>query len=129
MKLTKNEFNTLRSEIETALASVAAKYGCIVEAGNITYDSILTTVSVQFKSKTEDKSADQLNFETYCGSYGFDKTHYGFTFDYQGKRYRFVSFKTSARKYPCVCECSDGKSVCFTVEAINVMMAAAAKGI
>lgn len=129
MKLTKNEFNTLRHEIEIALASVAAKYGCIVEAGNITYDNILTTVSVQFKSQTADKSADQLNFETYCGSYGFDKSHFGFSFVHQGKSYRFVSFKTSARKYPCVCECSDGKTVCFTVEAINVMMRAAAKGI
>ena len=129
MKLTKNEFNTLRSEIETALASVAAKYGCVVEAGNIKYDDILTTVSVQFKSQTVDKSADQLNFETYCGKYGFDKSDFGFSFDHQGKHYRFVSFRTSARKYPCVCECSDGNTVCFTVEAINVMKHASARGI
>ena len=124
MKLTKNEFNTLRSEIEAALASVAAKYGCIVEAGNITYDNILTTVSVQFKSQTADKSADQLNFETYCSAYGFEKSDFDFTFTYQGKNYHFVSFKTSARKYPCVCECSDGKTVCFTTEAIRTFMAA-----
>ena len=122
MKLTKSEFNTLRSEIETALASVAAKYGCIVEAGNIKYDEILTTVSVQFRSQTAEMSADQLNFEMYCGRYGFAPEHYGFTFTYQGKQYRFVSFKTSARKYPCVCECSDGKTICFTVEAITMIM-------
>ena len=124
MKLTKTEFNTLRSEIEAALASVAAKYGCIVEAGNIKYDAINTTVSVSFKSETPDKSADQLNFETYCSSYGFDKEDFGFTFVYQGKQYRFVSFKTSARKYPCVCDCSDGKTVCFTAEAIRTFMVA-----
>ena len=122
MKLTKTEFNTLRSEIETALASVAAKYGCIVEAGNIKYDAINTTVSVSFKSETPDKSADQLNFETYCGSYGFAPADYGFAFTYQGKQYRFVSFKTSARKYPCVCDCSDGKTVCFTAEAIHMLI-------
>ena len=122
MKLTKTEFEIFRSEIETALASVAAKYGCIVEAGNIKYDAINTTVSVSFKSETPDKSADQLNFETYCGSYDFDKEDFGFTFTYQGKQYRFVSFKTSARKYPCVCDCSDGKTVCFTAEAIHTLM-------
>jgi hypothetical protein len=122
MKLTKTEFEHFRAEIETALASVAAKYGCIVEAGNIKYDDILTTVSVQFKSETADKSADQLNFEMYCGRYGFAPEHYGFTFTYQGKQYRLTSFRTTARKYPCVCECSDGKTVCFTVEAITVMM-------
>jgi hypothetical protein len=122
MKLTKTEFANFRTEIETALASDAAKYGCIVEAGNIKYDAINTTVSVSFKSETPDKSADQLNFETYCGAYGFDKEHFGFTFTYQGKQYRFVSFKTSARKYPCVCDCSDGKTVCFTAEAIHMLM-------
>ena len=122
MKLTKTEFEQFRREIETALATVAAKYGCVVEAGNIKYDNILTTVSVSFKSETADKSADQLNFEMYCGRYGFAPEHYGFTFTYQGKQYRFTSFRTSARKYPCVCECTDGKTVCFTVEAISVMM-------
>ena len=129
MKLTKNEFNTLRSEIETALASVAAKYGCIVEAGNIKYDDILTAVAVQFKSQTTGRSADQLNFEMYCGKYGFSPSDYGFEFDYQDKHYRFVSFKTSARKYPCVCECSDGKTVCFTVESIDVMMRTMERGV
>ena len=122
MKLTKTEFEQFRREIETALASVAAKYSCIVEAGNIKYDAINTTVSVSFKSETSDKSADQLNFETYCGAYGFDKEDFGFTFTYQNKQYRFVSFKTSARKYPCVCDCSDGKTVCFTAEAIHMLM-------
>ena len=122
MKLTKTEFEQFRREVETALASVAAKYGCIVEAGNIKYDAINTTVSVSFKSETPDKSADQLNFETYCGAYGFGKEDFGFTFTYQGKQYRFVSFKTSARKYPCVCDCSDGKTVCFTAEAIHTLM-------
>jgi hypothetical protein len=124
MKLTKTEFEQFRREVETALASVAAKYGCIVEAGNIKYDDINTTVSVSFKSETSDKSADQLNFETYCGSYGFEKSDFGFEFAYQNKQYRFVSFKTSARKYPCVCDCSDGKTVCFTTEAIRTFMVA-----
>ena len=124
MKLTKTEFEQFRREVETALASVAAKYGCIVEAGNIKYDDINTTVSVSFKSQTADKSANQLNFETYCSAYGFETSDFGFTFTYQGKQYHFVSFKTSARKYPCVCECSDGKTVCFTTEAIRTFMVA-----
>lgn len=122
MKLTKTGFEQFRREVEAALASVAAKYGCAVEAGNIKYDDINTTVSVSFKSQTADKSADQLNFETYCGTYGFEKSDFGFTFTYQSKQYRFVSFKTSARKYPCICDCSDGKSVCFTTEAMRVFM-------
>lgn len=122
MKLTKTEFEIFRSEIETALASVAAKYGCVVEAGNIKYDAINTTVSVSFKSETPDKSADQLNFEMYCGRYGFTPTDYGFTFSFKGKGYTLTSFRPTARKYTCICECTDGKEYGFEVEAIHRFM-------
>ena len=122
MKLTKSEFEVFRTEIETALASVATKYGCIVEAGNIKYDDILTTVAVQFKSQTTDRSADQLNFEMYCGKYGFSPSDYGFEFEYNKKRYVFASFRPTARKYTCVCHCEDGHTVCFTEDAIRFMM-------
>ena len=80
MTLTKEQFNTFRAEMEQALAPIAAKYGCIVEAGNIKYDAILTTVQVQFKSQTDDKSANQVNFEQYCQRYGFTPEDYGTTF-------------------------------------------------
>lgn len=122
MKLTKTEFNTLRTEIETALVSVAAKYGCVVEAGNIKYDDILTTVSVQFKSQTVDKSANQLNFEQYALKYGFLPEDYGFEFEHNKKHYVFTSFRPTARKYSCVCQCEDGHTVCFTEDAIKFMM-------
>jgi hypothetical protein len=122
MKLTKTEFEIFRSEIETALASVAAKYGCIVEAGNIKYDDINTTVSVSFKSETPDKSADQLNFEMYCGRYGFTPEDYGFTFSFKGKGYTFISFRPTARKYTCICECTDGKEYGFEAEVIHRFM-------
>ena len=122
MNMTKEEFAVLRNEIETALAPIAAKYGCIVEAGNIKYDIISTTVSVAFKSQTEDKSADQLNFEMYCGRYGFNKTDYGFTFVHDGKTYKLASFKTTARKYPCICDCSDGKRYAYEVAAMLEIM-------
>jgi hypothetical protein len=122
MKLTKTEFEIFRSEIETALASVAAKYGCIVEAGNIKYDAINTTVSVSFKSETADKSADQLNFEMYCGRYGFVPADYGFAFEHKGKIFKFVAFKPTARKYTCICDCSDDKQYGFEAEAIRSFM-------
>ena len=120
MKMTKEQFANFRTEIESALSDIATKYGCIVEAGNIKYDDILTTVSLQFKSCTDGKSADQLNFEKYCVQYGFKPEDYGFTFTEKGKTYTFKEFKTSARKYPCICECSDGKSYAFTDEAIKL---------
>ena len=122
MKLTKTEFEQFRREVETALASVAAKYSCIVEAGNIKYDAINTTVSVSFKSKTPDKSADQLNFEEYCGRYGFEPNDFCFSFSYNGKGYVFKSFKPTARKYTCICYGSDGRQYGFEAETIRLFM-------
>ena len=127
MKLTKTEFTQFRREVETALASVAAKYGCIVEAGNIKYDEINTTVSVSFKSQTADKSANQLNFEMYCGKYGFAPENYGFAFTMKDKEYEFISFRPTARKYTCICRCSDGKEYGFEEETIRSFMRVAKK--
>ena len=55
MKMTKEQFANFRTEIESALSDIATKYGCIVEAGNIKYDDICTTVSVAFKTETAEK--------------------------------------------------------------------------
>lgn len=122
MTLTKTEFAQLRTEIEQALASVAEKYGCIVEAGNIKYDDINTTVAVSFKSQTSDKSADQLNFEKYCGQYGFAPTDFCFSFTYNGKGFVFKAFKPTARKYTCLCRGDDGKEYGFEAESIRMFM-------
>ena len=127
MIMNKNEFATLRQEIEAALAPIAAKYGTKAIATNIKYDDITTDVVVSFRTETAEKSAEQFNFEKHAAMYGFGPTDFGFEFENQGKRYTFVSFKTTARKYPCICNCSDGKQYAFTVETIRVMMAAKAK--
>lgn len=129
MIMNKNQFSILRQEIEAALAPIAAKYGTKAIATNIKYDDITTDVVVSFRTETAEKSAEQFNFEKHAAMYGFGQTGFGFEFENQGKRYTFVSFKTTARKYPCICNCSDGKQYAFTVETIRVMMAAKAKEI
>ena len=123
MKLTKTEFETLRTEIETALASVAAKYGCVVEAGNIKYDDINTDIVVSLRSKGENgKSADQMNFEKYCGQFGFKPEDYGFTFTDKNKTYTFVGFNPRARKNYCLLRC-EGTTYTTSPDGIKFHMA------
>ena len=129
MIMNKNEFATLRQEIEAALAPIAAKYGTKVITTNIKYDDITTDVVVSFRTETAEKSAEQFNFEKHAAYYGFKPEDFGFAFSHNGKFFKFVSFKTTARKYPCICNCSDGKQYAFTVETIRVMMAAKTKGV
>ena len=108
MIMTKEQFNQLRYEMETALAAIAEKYNCDVSIGNIKYDDINTDISVSFRSKGSDgKSADQLNFEKYCGQFGFKPEDYGFTFTNGGKTFTFVGFNPKARKNYCILRCGD----------------------
>lgn len=128
MIMTKEQFNQLRKEIETALAPIAEKYGTKVVAGGIKYDDITTDITVSFRTETADKSAEQLAFEKHAPAYGFKPEDFGFTFSHGGKTYKFVGFKTTARKYPCVCECSDGKQYAYEAAAmLNIMKIERAK--
>ena len=129
MIMTKEQFNQFRKEIEAALAPIADKYGTKVVAAGIKYDDITTDVTVSFRTETAEKSAEQLAFEKHAPAYGFKPEDFGFEFEIRDKKYTFVSFKTTARKYPCICSCSDGKQYAFTAEDIRFTIAAKARGI
>ena len=122
MIMTKEQFIQLRKEIEAALAPIADKYGTKVVAGAIKYDDITTDITVSFRTETAEKSAEQLAFEKHAPAYGFKPEDFGFTFSHGGKTYKFISFKTTARKYPCVCECSDGKQYAYEADAMSKIM-------
>ena len=123
MIMTKEQFATLRSEMEAALAAIATKYNCDVSIGNIKYDDINTDISVSFRSKgANGKSADQLNFEKYCGQFGFKSEDYGFTFTDNGKTFEFVGFNPKARKNYCILRCGD-KTFVTSPDGVKVHMA------
>ena len=123
MIMTKEQFNQLRHEMETALAAIAEKYNCDVSIGNIKYDDINTDIVVSLRSKGSDgKSADQLNFEKYCGRFGFKPEDYGFTFINGGKTYQFIGFNPKARKNYCILRCGD-KTFVTSPDGIKVQMA------
>ena len=123
MIMTKEQFAALRAEMQSALATIAAKYNCDVSIGNIKYDDITTNVAVTFNSKGVDgKSADQLNFEKYCTKYGFIAEDYGFTFTENGKTFVFVGFNPKARKNYCLLR-SEGKTFVTSPEGIKYHMA------
>ena len=123
MIMTKEQFIALRSEVEAALSTIAAKYNCDVSAGNIKYDDINTDMTISFRSKGVDgKSADQLNFEKYCGQFGFKPEDYGFTFTDNGKTFEFVGFNPKARKNYCILRCGD-KTFVTSPDGVKVHMA------
>lgn len=123
MIMTKEQFNELRYEMETALSAIAEKYNCDVSIGNIKYDDINTDIVVSLRSKGADgKSADQLNFEKYCGQFGFKPEDYGFTFTDNGKTFEFVGFNPKARKNYCILRCGD-KTFVTAPDGVKIHMA------
>ena len=129
MIMTKEQFNALRSEMESALSTIAEKYNCDVSIGNIKYDDINTDIVVSLRSKGADgKSADQLNFEKYCNQYGFLPEDYGFTFTDGGKTFTFVGFNPKARKNFCLLRCGD-KTFVSAPDGIKVRIAMSKGGV
>lgn len=123
MIMTKEQFNQLRYEMETALSAIAEKYNCDVSIGNIKYDDINTDISVSFRSKGADgKSADQLNFEKYCGQFGFKPEDFGFTFTDKNKTYTFIGFNPRARKNYCLLRC-EGTTYTTSPDGVRFQMA------
>lgn len=123
MIMTKEQFADLRYEMEKALAAIAEKYNCDVSIGNIKYDDINTDITVSLRSKGENgKSADQMNFEKYCGQFGFKPEDYGFTFTDKKKTYTFVGFNPRARKNYCLLRC-EGTTYTTSPDGIKFHMA------
>ena len=129
MIMTKEQFSQLRYEMETALAAIATKYNCDVSVGNIKYDDINTDIVVSLRSKGADgKPADQLNFEKYCGQFGFKPEDYGFTFTDGKKTFTFVGFNPKARKNYCLLRCDDQTYV-SSPDGIKVRIAMSKGGV
>ena len=123
MIMTKEQFAELRYEMENALTAIAEKYNCDVSIGNIKYDDINTDIVVSLRSKGENgKSADQLNFEKYCGQYGFEPNDFGFTFTEGKKTYTFIGFNPRARKNYCLLRC-EGTTYTSSPEGIKLRIA------
>ena len=123
MIMTKEQFTELRYEMETALSAIAEKYNCDVSIGNIKYDDINTDIVVSLRSKgTDGKSADQMNFEKYCGQFGFKPEDFGFTFTEGKKTYTFVGFNPRARKNYCLLRC-EGTTYTSAPDGIKLRIA------
>ncbi len=115
----KATLQNMREDIDRALVSVAAKYGCEVYAGNIKYDNVTATVSVSFNKKgANEMSAEQNLFNTYCRNYGFLPEHYRKPLESGGKIYYLVGFNPRARKNYCIIE-KDGSKYTASPELVK----------
>lgn len=118
MQMTKSQWDKFRKDIEGALKQMAEKYGCEVQAGGIKYDSVSADVTVKFTQVQEGQTAEQVQFEQHCDTYGFTPAQYGRIGIINGiGTCKLVGFAPTARKYPCIVEAGDGKRFKTTIGA------------
>lgn len=117
--INKDNLKTMREEMELALADIAKKYDCEINVGNCKYSNVTATFSVNFNANgTNDMSAEQNLFNTYCTQFGFKPEDYQKRVIMGDKDYRLVGFNLKARKNFCIIE-KDGKQYVCSPEAVK----------
>ena len=116
---TNEQLKEFRIEMADALREFAADHNLVVDAGNISYDSNSFTIKISCTQKPEDgKSIEQVDFEKYCGAYGFRPEDYGKTFIEGNDTYAFVGFLPKGRKYQALVKKGD-VSYKVTLDAVR----------
>ena len=102
MTFTRAKVKTIRTEIDKALAAVAAKHGVEFSLGTIRFSD--TDLRGTLKCVSADKDAGRKMFERDAFRVGVKKDAYGKTFTSNGKTFRITGINTRAKKYPICAE-------------------------
>ena len=105
--------NSLRTEIEQALAPVLEKYGLRLEVGTMRYNALSCKVPVELHiadgSNVEQRAKEE--FEACAHILGFKPEDFGKTIMYGGKRYTVCGLRLNSNKYPIQAKCEkNGKT-------------------
>lgn len=100
--------DTLRRELDAALAPIAERYGVQLVLGRMTCERDGSGLSVKL---TASRIVDGVTmtpeanaFKQLADAYGMDPDWLGAEFDWRGERYRVTGLNTRARKMPIVAE-------------------------
>jgi hypothetical protein len=124
----KTNLNSLRSDIDAALAEVAQKYGISIKAGNATYTGETATFKLNLGVIDGDGvAADPMiaafkNNAKYCG---LEASDLGRSFVLNGRSYTIHGLNLKARNRPIIARGSDGKLYSFEDTAVVRLLKAA----
>lgn len=127
----KSDVQTLRREIDSALAVVAAKHGVNISLGNCRFSStearfakltvnpksIATIVTAGSSSVADTPEAREYQSLAYM--FNLPKDGLGKTFTSMGKMFTIAGLKSSRRKYPVSAVSSTGRRFKFTAEQVR----------
>ena len=110
----------LRVDLNDAMATIAAKYGIQITAGNITFNSETATIKVAaciIKNGTA-ITAEAKAFEQYKSIVGLDAFSVGDSIQLGGKQFIITGYKPRATKSP-VCVSREGRTFRVSVDSVK----------
>lgn len=123
MNIDKTGIRLLRGQIETALAELGVKHNLAISVGSATF---LPGKNVTFKLECaaidadgEVATAEAEAFKSYAALFGLKADDLGRSFVSQGKQWKIVGCAPRSRKFPILCEDSNGKV--FKLSAYSVI--------
>jgi hypothetical protein len=120
MELTRNVVRNIASDVESALADIAAKYNVVIERGGASFTSDNATLKLKISTISADgviNSAEATDFNTYKTVYGVTK-NLGESFYHNGTKYTITGLKPRSKKYPVIAT-NGSRSYKFPISTIN----------
>jgi len=124
MKISSFDRQTLRSlrtDLDSAMAAIASKYGIQLSAGNISFTSETATIKVQagIIKNGAVMTAEAKAFDQYKRLVGLGAFNVGDSINIQGKQYTITGYKPRSRKSP-VCITREGRGYKVSVDMVKM---------
>ena len=115
------DFNALRLEIDSALASLGQKYGVNFHAGNVSYNSQCATFKLEITTLGDGgtvETKEAKDFKLYASSYGFKPEDLGRVFKFQGSDYKITGLKPRSRNCICIMGVNNNRAYKINPDAV-----------
>jgi hypothetical protein len=117
----RQSLRALRADLDSAMATIANKYGIQLNAGNISFTAETATIKVAagiIKNGTV-VTAEAKAFDQYKRLVGLGHLSVGDSINIQGKQYTITGYKPRSSKAP-VCVSRDGRGFKVGVDMVKM---------
>ena len=117
----RQSLRALRADLDSAMATIANKYGIQLNAGNISFTSDTATIKVAagiIKNGTA-VTAEAKSFEQYKRLVGLGAFNVGDSINIQGKQYTITGYKPRSSKAPVCVRNAQGSGFKVSVDMVK----------
>ena len=118
----RQSLRALRVDLDSAMASIASKYGIELSAGNISFTSETATIKVDagiIGSNGRAATPEAKAFDQYKGLVGLSSFNVGDSVNIQGKQYTITGYKPRSKKSPVCIENVKGQGYKVSVAMVK----------